>query len=278
MLAGLRAVGAVIAFYGAVGGCTLAILLAVPGGWLAGWGWIGVQAGALTAASMIVYSILLWKRWATLREIGWPGRRRAVAGMARGGAIGVVMASVALVAAIAAGSARVWVTGESLTEYVASAAPLLGLLLVAALGEELLFRGYPLVRLSVAFGRVPASLGLAALFALAHLGNAETSPIGLINIGLAALVLSVAFFTPGGLPAAWGLHLGWNAGLGLGADAPVSGVQLGLPVLEFTSGGPSWLTGGSFGPEGGVVSSLAMAGALIWLVRNNSRLIQERVR
>jgi membrane protease YdiL (CAAX protease family) len=188
------------------------------------------------------------------------------------------MAAVALVTAVAVGSARLSTTGESMEAYVQSAVPLLGLLLVAALAEELLFRGYPLTRLSVTFGKVPASLGLAALFALAHLGNPETSAIGLVNIGLASLVLSAAFFTPGGLPAAWGLHLGWNAGLGLGADAPVSGVQLGLPALEFASGEPSWLTGGGFGPEGGILSSLVMAGALMWLIRNNSRLIQERVR
>jgi membrane protease YdiL (CAAX protease family) len=275
---GLRAVGAVLTFYGGVAVGTLPILLAVPNSWLVGWRGIAVQSAALMTGALIAYAILLAKGWATLREVGWPGQKQAAVGMARGGAIGLLMAAVALAAAMTGGSARLSITGESLAAYGASAVPLLGLLLVAALAEELLFRGYPLARLSITFGKVPASLGLAALFALAHLGNPATSAIGLVNIGLASLVLSAAFFTPGGLPAAWGLHLGWNAGLGLGADAPVSGVQLGLPTLEFASGEPSWLTGGNFGPEGGIVSSLVMAGALMWLIRNNSRLIQERVR
>ena len=275
---GLRAVGAVLTFYGGVTLGTLPLLLAVPSGWLVGRRGLAVQTAALMTGALIAYAILLARRWATLRAVGWPGRKQAVAGMARGGAIGLLMAAVALIAAVVVGSARLSITGESLTAYAASAVPLLGLLLAAALAEELLFRGYPLARLSVTFGKVPASLGLAALFALAHLANPATSAIGLVNIGLASLVLSAAFFTPGGLPAAWGLHLGWNAGLGLGADAPVSGVQLGLPALEFASGEPSWLTGGSFGPEGGIVSSLVMAGVLMWLIRNNSRLIQERAR
>ncbi|NIN55324.1 MAG: hypothetical protein GTN84_19150, partial [Hydrogenophaga sp.] len=58
----------------------------------------------------------------------------------------------------------------------------------------------PLARLAASVGKVGASVSLALLFAIAHALTPEVTVLGLVNIGLAALVLSAAFFTPGGLP------------------------------------------------------------------------------
>jgi membrane protease YdiL (CAAX protease family) len=185
------------------------------------------------------------------------------------------MALVALGLAIGPGSARLALAGGSLAVYMRAAVPVLALLFMAALAEELMFRGYPLQRLSVAFGPVQASVTLAVLFAAMHLWNPETSRLGIANVALASLVLSAAFFTPGRLPAAWGLHFGWNAGLGL-ADAPVSGIRFELPGVDFIPGEPEWFSGGGFGPEGGFVASVVMAVTLAVLVLSNSRLMEDR--
>ena len=179
------------------------------------------------------------------------------------------MAGGAIVLAVFFGGAGVSIDSEPLTAYLAAALGIGSVLLVAALTEELLFRGYPITRLASAVGRVRASIVLAVVFMAAHALNPEATVFGLVNIGLAALVLSAAFFGPGGLAAAWGLHLGWNGGLGIAVDAPVSGVDLEMPVVEFSAGGPGWFTGGNFGPEGGLVSTVAMTAALLWLLRNN---------
>src|SRR6185369_10507242 len=96
-------------------------------------------------------------------------------------------------------------------------------------------------------------------FGLAHLLNPGVTPLAVVNIALAGVFLSLAFFTPGGLWTSSGAHLGWNLGLA-GLAAPVSGLPLPLPWLDYLPGGPRWLTGGSFGPEGGVLGSLCLAG------------------
>jgi CAAX protease family protein len=147
------------------------------------------------------------------------------------------------------------------------AVPLVIGLAAAALLEELLFRGFPLARLREAAGRIAASIVLAVLFMGAHLRNPAVSSVGLANIALAALLLSAAFFSRGGLATAFGLHFGWNAGLVLGADAPASGLRFGLPALEFYPGPRTWWTGGGFGPEGGLAATVVLAGALWWWVR-----------
>jgi hypothetical protein len=79
--------------------------------------------------------------------------------------------------------------------------------------------------------------------------------------------LSVGFFL-GGMGLAWGLHFGWNAGLGLLFDAPVSGYLFRVPAVEYAPGPHAWVDGGAFGPEGGIVATVALiAGTLFLLTR-----------
>lgn len=217
-------------------------------------------ASALMASAL--WAVLKWRSW---REQGWPGLRNGSAGFARGLGIGAGMAAIVLGGEIALGGVRVQLTGQPFTAYAAAAPVLFCWLALAALAEELLFRGFPLARLAQATGPVAAALILTIGFAGVHAINPGVSPLGLFNVALASLVLSAAFFAWGGLPAAWGLHLGWNAGLVLGADAPISGVSIELPGLRYLRAGPDWLSGGEFGPEGGLLASFVMVAAIMVL-------------
>jgi hypothetical protein len=66
--------------------------------------------------------------------------------------------------------------------------------------------------------------------------------------------------------AAFGAHLGWNLTLAL-LGAPVSGLPFDIPLIDYTMGGPGWLTGGAFGPEGGLLSTLTLTTAIVLAVR-----------
>jgi membrane protease YdiL (CAAX protease family) len=275
LLAVGRAVGATVGFYLAVAGLAGPALLLVPDRWATGTGGIVVTAAVVVMSVTVVYAVLVRLGWASWSMIGVPRLRVGFRALAAGAGIGALMAVGALGIAGLAGSAGLSFTGEPVTALLRAVVGLGFVLLLAALSEELLFRGYPLARLSQTVGKASGSIILAVAFALAHLWNPDVTGMGLVNIGLAALVLSAAFFTPGGLAAAWGVHWGWNAGLGLLADAPVSGIRFELPVLEFVPGGPAWLTGGGFGPEGGLAATLAMLPALVWLVRMNARSMED---
>ena len=198
-----------------------------------------------------------WDHW------GWPLAHPGIARpWMRGLGLGVLMAALTVGLAFVAGRARVWVTGEW-SAYAAVAAPFALLLLVAALFEELVFRGYPLRRLADAVGPWAATAVFATGFALAHLGNPAAGVFGIANVALAGVWLSFAFFSPAGMPFAWGLHFGWNAGLALLFDAPVSGHRFFLPAVEYAPGRHAWVDGGAFGPEGGIVATIVLiAGTL----------------
>jgi membrane protease YdiL (CAAX protease family) len=155
--------------------------------------------------------------------------------------------------------------GGSLSQYLERLGIILLMLAPAALAEEVIFRGVPLVLLSRVLGRPGALVLLSVGFALAHITNPDVTSRALGNIALAGILLSLAFFSPGGMWAAFGAHLGWNMTLAA-LGAPVSGLPFEIPFVDYTMGGPAWLTGGAFGPEGGLLSTVAITGAIVLAV------------
>jgi uncharacterized protein len=170
---------------------------------------------------------------------------------------GCLVAGAALLLAVIVGSAR-WVPDAGTPpQYADSALKTVLVLAPSALGEELVFRGVPLVLLAAVIGRGSAVVAVAIAFALAHLSNPNVTALGLGNVALAGVLLGLAFYAPGGIWTAAGVHRGWNALLAC-LDTPVSGVPFRIPLLDYRPGGPVWLTGGGFGPEGGLAATVAM--------------------
>jgi CAAX protease family protein len=243
-------------------GVTIVLSWLVPG-----WGgreWFLARNGAYqligcTAATVLVGRLLDMHSWDAL---GWRTDGRLGRRLARGVGLGALMAAAAIGLAIVLDRASVRATHDW-SGWPAIALPLVLGLVCAALAEELLFRGYPLRRLADAIGPAPALLVISIGFAAAHIANPDVGTIALGNIWLAGVWLSVAFFSSGGMALAWGLHFGWNAGLALLFDAPVSGLTFAVPGMDYTPGAHAWVDGGAFGPEGGVVTTIVMiAGTL----------------
>ena len=91
--------------------------------------------------------------------------------------------------------------------------------------------------------------------------NPNLTALGVGNIALAGIFLGVVFYAPGGIWTATGAHLGWNGMLAC-LDTPVSGLPFDIPLLDYRSGGPAWLTGGAFGVEGGLAATIALTIAI----------------
>ncbi len=126
-------------------------------------------------------------------------------------------------------------------------------------GEEFLFRGYVFQVFIEGTNKVIATLVIALLFAFAHSKNPNASLFGLINVGLAGIWLSIAYFKTNALWLPIGLHISWNFFQGFVYSFPVSGTtsdkeQIGRAIVS----GPEWFTGGAFGPEGGALATILL--------------------
>jgi membrane protease YdiL (CAAX protease family) len=213
------------------------------------------------AATWLVGARLARHSWA---ELGWRADGGAVRALLRGFAVGAMAAALAVALTIVPGGARLRFT-HHWSAYLGVAAPVAVGLLVAALAEELVFRGFPLRRLAGAAGAWRATMLLAVAFGVAHSLNPNASVFGIVNVALAGVWLSVAFFSPGGIVLGWGVHFGWNLGLAL-LGAPVSGMRLGPPQAAYHPGPHPWFDGGAFGPEGGLVGTIAIAAGVAAVV------------
>jgi membrane protease YdiL (CAAX protease family) len=201
-----------------------------------------------------------------LKDLRWRTRLGWAKGLGAGLVFGVLPAALAMVLGVIAGGAAWMADTGSLSQYAGRMALILLLLVPAALAEEVVFRGVPLVLLARVLGRPAALVLLSVLFALSHITNPDITFQAVGNITLAGILLSLAFYTPGGMWTAFGAHLGWNMTLAA-LGAPVSGLPFEIPFVDYAMGGPAWLTGGVFGPEGGLVSTMTITAAIMMAVR-----------
>ncbi|MBI4900656.1 MAG: CPBP family intramembrane metalloprotease [Actinobacteria bacterium] len=139
--------------------------------------------------------------------------------------------------------------------------------LVASVAEELAFRGV-LFRLTEDLFGTWAALAISALiFGLAHLGNPDATLWGAVAIALEAGLLFAALYAV--TRSLWwtiGLHFAWNIVEGpvYGSVVSGSGGASGWFRAQFT--GPTWLTGGSFGIEGSVLTAALLTAVGVWLL------------
>lgn len=121
---------------------------------------------------------------------------------------------------------------------------------LAAMAEEGLTRGYAMVQLSKAFSFWPAAIVSSVLFVVMHLGHHDETPAGLLQVGVAGLVLAYSFWRSGALWFALGWHAAWDFAETYIFGVPDSGMPPRSPLLVSHLHGPIWLSGGSAGPEG----------------------------
>ena len=261
-----KAIGWTVAFFASaiaatfMVGMILARLVPEPHGL-----WLSV------VAQVIGFGVATWVIGIQAMKLSWTDLRyRGVGnggkGLAVGLGIGAVPALAAMAIAAPTGHAGWALDGGTFVQWLSAVGGLAVLLLPAAFSEELLFRGVGYVALTKEFGRLGPALVLSALFGAAHLGNPNVTNLAVANVALAGVFLSAAFWLPGGMWAATGVHLGWNITLAA-FGAPVSGIPFTLPMLDYATGGPQWLTGGNFGPEGGVIATLIIATGSVILFR-----------
>jgi membrane protease YdiL (CAAX protease family) len=139
---------------------------------------------------------------------------------------------------------------------------------IAAAFEEVLFRGYVLQTLARANLAWLGILLTSLPFAIVHMNNPNASLISSLNTGLAGVWLGLAYLKTRSLWLAFGLHLAWNWFQGAFFGLPVSGLSQMTPnpLLQSADHGPTWLTGGEYGVEGGIVCTIALIAstAIIW--------------
>ena len=214
------------------------------------------------------FSILqaIARRQSTLSEVlGLPKRPSARREWGLGAALGWGLVLLAILPTALAGALEIqfWTQSRAFGLLLIN----LSTLAVAALVEEVAFRGYPFRRLVEAVGPVAATITMSLLFGLGHILNPNATWTSTVVTVLAGVLLSVAWFRTRGLWLGWGFHFGWNASMGILFGLPISGINDFSSIVETRTIGHLGLTGGDYGPEGSTFTALVLLIGIVILVR-----------
>jgi uncharacterized protein len=178
--------------------------------------------------------------------------------------LGVLAIGIPSVVLIAAG----WlaVQPDAAGSWTGAALRLSTLLLVAALAEELAFRGYLFAVLREAVGSGTAFVLTSVMFAYVHISNPGSSLRALAMVMLAGFFLGGVVLVTRSLYAAWMAHFSWNWTMAVVLHIPVSGLTTETPDYRTIDAGPDWATGGAWGPEGGVAAAIGILGGIGYLL------------
>ena len=209
------------------------------------------------------------------RAAGELALRPAPAELLIGGFLAVVMTTVLMSTLVASGAYDITLLGA------APAWAGIGLAVQAAVTEELWMRALLFRLLWRAFGPVPAFVACATVFAALHLANPGANPLAGATVAVAGLMFCALYALTGRLWLPIGVHATWNLAQGYLFGAAVSGGDLGQSVAVSTAraGAPTWLTGGTFGPEASIVALVLVSATTlvaVMLIRRRAQLARRK--
>jgi hypothetical protein len=223
--------------------------------------------------ALVVVLLWLWLRFYEQRKLSTLGlqNERVIPKIVLGFAIGAGLLALAFGAAVVLGA----YTGTA-ADWSALPAVLLILVgwMVQGSTEEIVFRGWLLpvmgARYKVWVGIVVSS----ALFALLHSFNPGITLLAVVNVALFGLFAALYALREGSIWGICALHVVWNWLISSVLGTAVSGASVAVTLFEFTpTDAPELLTGGGFGVEGSILTTivLAVANGVVWWSGRNGR-------
>lgn len=251
-----------------IGTATIAILAAISGGVKPGNATFLVISGVISSTVALAVGWLCGKY---LEGLPFDSLGASFAGgwwinFPTGLIIGILTFSLAAGIGVAMGGLSFHLNQEvSVSSMISTLLVTFLIFAVAAAFEEALFRGYILqtfVRSDLTWFGV---LLTSTIFATVHNGNPSANILSWLNTFIAGIWFCIAYLKTRDLWLPFGLHLAWNWTQGSIFGVEVSGMTdlVAAPIMRETDVGPTWLTGGDYGIEGGVVTTIALVLSLV---------------
>ena len=134
---------------------------------------------------------------------------------------------------------------------------------IQGMSEEILIHGYYMTSVCRTASPLYALLSSSLMFALLHWSNSGMNIISFINLFLFGTVMGIYVLRRGNIWGVCAIHSVWNFMQGNVFGLSVSGMSKMSSVFSFSSKeGVDTITGGAFGPEGGLLVTLVLFLAL----------------
>ena len=142
--------------------------------------------------------------------------------------------------------------------------------------EELLFRGYMIPRFDQRYKKAFAVFFSSVMFSVFHSLNMGYTPLASVNLFLIAVLFALIFLLTDNIWMTCAMHTAWNLSQGNIYGLQVSGNEAHAALIHtsYSGNANSIITGGSFGPEGGLavtaITSVCMVIVIILIARSRN--------
>jgi membrane protease YdiL (CAAX protease family) len=196
----------------------------------------------------------------TFKEIGFTSIKKGTKSLILGLLLGFI--SISFIFFILLSSKNISVTNFSKPNF--SIYTFSGLLVFVIVGikEELLSRGYCITALNQMNKPWISVIISSVIFSALHLLNPNVKPLGIINIILVGVLFGYMFVKTKSLWMPIGYHITWNYFQGCIYGFNVSGLNI-KGVFNCNILKENILTGGAFGPEAGILTTIVILMGLL---------------
>lgn len=221
----------------------------------------------LLAFGFILNTVFRWTRKVEKRPIRTLGfyRENFFSNLLKGFSLGLALFLLTLLGLVALGQYRL----DSIhldTYSLAFTLFTIPFWILQGTAEELVTRAWLIPQLAKRTNLKVAIIISSSLFTLLHLGNPGITFLSAIDLFLFGVAMSLYLLKTDTIWGIGGIHGAWNFAQGNLFGVLVSGQSSGTSIMKFTpQGNQDWLSGGSFGIEGSIVSSIILFLLILYL-------------
>ena len=214
-----------------------------------------------------IIAFFLWVRFIEKRPIRTMGfsKGNGLSEFTKGVLVGAIMITTVLVVFFITGDAKFERIQFSLPFLVSWMLVLIGYILQTA-AEEIYIRGWLVPIISYHKNAYLAILIASTMFSYFHLDNNGASWLSTLHLFIFGLFTAVYAMKRGNIWGPCGFHFAWNFIMGNVYGFHVSGYNSESSLMYFTTSNRTFITGGQFGPEGGIPGLVVFILALLWAI------------
>lgn len=217
--------------------------------------------------SLLVFAIVKFREKRTLADIGLT-KKNALKDYFKGFVVGMLMMGLATGVIYLLGGMKLELTAANvgLAMIPSVLFTLIGWTIQGST-EEILTRGWMLPQLSERYNFYVGILVTSVFFMAFHLGNNSISLMPVLNLTLFAVFAALYAAKAKNIWGICGFHVSWNWMQGNLLGIEVSGSSVpGGSLIKLQGVGNELISGGGFGVEGSIISSIVFAVAIVYLI------------
>ncbi|OGU54856.1 MAG: hypothetical protein A2V66_04615 [Ignavibacteria bacterium RBG_13_36_8] len=220
--------------------------------------------------AFIILAVYLWVKLVERRPFYTIGltKEKALKRYLFGFGTGILMISAVVGLMAVFGNAQIEQSKNTITGI-----PAIGWVLLILFGfiiqggaEEITTRGWQFQVIGVKYKPWIGALISSVFFAVLHGFNNSVTVLAIFNLFLFALLLVFYVINDGSIWSACGWHSAWNWAMGNLYGLEVSGTNVNASIFNFKITGHDIITGGGFGPEGSIFTTLVLSTGILMIV------------